>query len=349
MDKIKVGVLGATGAVGQRFIQLLDGHPWFEMAALAASDRSAGRPYGEACRWLLSTPMPEAVRDMTVLPCEPGFEASLVFSALPGDLAGPVEKAFAQAGYAVSSNTSTHRMEPDVPLLIPEVNPDHLALIDVQRRDRGGTGFIVTNPNCSTIAMVLALKPLHDAFGLEKVMVVTMQAISGAGYPGVPSLDILDNVIPYIGGEEGKMETESLKLLGALAGDRVENADFVVSAQCNRVHVLDGHLEAVSVKLGKETTVDDVMAAFESFRAEPQTLGLPSAPARPVVVRRENDRPQPRRDRDVEQGMASVVGRVRRCPILDFKFLVLGHNTVRGAAGCAILNAELLRVKGYLD
>jgi len=349
VNKIKVGVLGATGAVGQRFIQLLQDHPWFEITALAASDRSAGRPYEEACRWTLNTPMPQSVRNMTVLPCERGFEARLVFSALPGDQAGPVEKAFAQAGYIVSSNTSTHRMEQDVPLLIPEVNPDHLGLIDVQRGNRGYPGFIVTNPNCSTIALVLALKPLHDAFGLRKVMVTTMQALSGAGYPGVPALDILDNVIPYIGGEEAKMERESLKLLGTFIGERVRNADLTISAQCNRVHVQDGHLEAVSVELEKETTVDAVIAAFEEFRAEPQELRLPSAPTRPVVVRYENDRPQPRRDRDTEGGMASVVGRVRPCPILDYKFIVLGHNTIRGAAGCAILNAELLKVKGLLE
>jgi len=348
-EKIKVGVLGATGAVGQRFIQMLENHPWFTVTAVAASDRSVGKPYGKAARWLLSSPMPATVRDMIVQPCEPGFDARLVFSALPGSLAGSVENAFAQAGYAVSSNSSTHRMEPDVPLLIPEVNPDHLRLVDVQRRKRRGTGFIVTNPNCSTIALVLALKPLHDAFGLEKVMVTTMQAISGAGYPGVASLDILDNVIPFIGGEERKMETEPLKLMGTFEDDRIVQADIAISAQCNRVHVLDGHLEAVSVKLKQSVTTDDLIDAFESFRAEPQELRLPSAPVHPVVVRREDDRPQPRRDRDTEGGMASVVGRVRRCPILDYKFVVLGHNTIRGAAGCAILNAELLKVKGYLD
>ncbi len=349
MNKIKVGVLGATGAVGQRFVQLLEGHPWFEISALAASGRSAGKPYGEACRWLLSTPMPAAVQNMTVQPCEPELDAGLVFSALPGDQARTVEKSFAQAGYVVSSNTSTHRMEPDVPLLIPEVNPEHLALIELQRRNRGSAGFIVTNPNCSTIALVLALKPLHDAFGLDKVMVTTMQAISGAGYPGVSSLDILDNVIPYIGGEEAKMESEPLKLLGTWTGDGVQNADFAISAQCNRVHVLDGHLEAVSIALREKVTVDDLIAAFEQFRAEPQELGLPSAPAHPVVVHRGVDRPQPRRDRDIEGGMASIVGRIRPCPILDYKFVVLGHNTIRGAAGCAILNAELLKVKGYLN
>jgi len=349
VNKIKVGVLGATGAVGQRFVQLLEGHPWFEISALAASGRSAGKPYGEACRWLLSTPMPAAVQNMTVQPCEPELDAGLVFSALPGDQARTVEKSFAQAGYVVSSNTSTHRMEPDVPLLIPEVNPEHLALIELQRRNRGSAGFIVTNPNCSTIALVLALKPLHDAFGLDKVMVTTMQAISGAGYPGVSSLDILDNVIPYIGGEEAKMESEPLKLLGTWTGDGVQNADFAISAQCNRVHVLDGHLEAVSIALREKVTVDDLIAAFEQFRAEPQELGLPSAPAHPVVVHRGVDRPQPRRDRDIEGGMASIVGRIRPCPILDYKFVVLGHNTIRGAAGCAILNAELLKVKGYLN
>ena len=349
MDKVKVGVLGATGAVGQRFVQLLEGHPWFEISALAASDRSAGKPYGEACRWLLRTPMPGAMRNMTVQPCEPELDAELVFSALPGDQARTVEPSFAQAGYMVSSNTATHRMEADVPLLIPEVNPDHLALIEVQRRNHGRTGFIVTNPNCSTIALALALKPLHDAFGLDKVMVTTMQAISGAGYPGVSALDILDNVIPYIGGEEAKMESEPLKLLGTLAGDHVQDADFAISTQCNRVHVLDGHLEAVSVAFRVPATADDVAAALAKFRAEPQELGLPSAPAHPVVVHRGIDRPQPRRDRDIEGGMASVVGRIRPCPILDYKFVVLGHNTIRGAAGCAILNAELLKVKGYLN
>jgi len=257
--RINVGVLGATGAVGQRFVQLLENHPWFTITAVAASDRSMGKPYREACRWLLGTPMPASVRDMIVQPCEPGFDASLVFSALPGDLARSVEKAFAHAGYTVSSNTSTHRMEPDVPLLIPEVNPDHLRLLNVQRRNRGSTGFIVTNPNCSTIALVLALKPLHDAFGLEKVIVTTMQAISGAGYPGVASLDILDNVIPFIGGEERKMETEPLKLLGTFQDDRIAEADFAISAQCNRVHVLDGHLEAVSVELKDRATADDLI------------------------------------------------------------------------------------------
>ncbi|MFQ6058172.1 MAG: aspartate-semialdehyde dehydrogenase [Anaerolineae bacterium] len=347
--KIRVGVLGATGMVGQRFVQLLKDHPWFEVTALAASDVSVGKPYGEACRWRVSADMPEAVRDTVVQPCQPGLDCQLVFSALPGDVAGPVEEDFAAAGYAVSSNASAHRMEPDIPLLIPEVNPTHLALIPHQQRHRGWErGFIITNPNCSTIHLTLALKPLQDRFGLRRVMVVTMQALSGAGYPGIPSLDVLDNVVPYIGGEEGKLESEPLKLLGRFDGQRIVPADMGISAQCNRVSTLDGHLECVSVELAEEASLEEVTKALADFRGQPQELGLPSAPAHPIVVREEIDRPQPRFDRYLEGGMASVVGRLRRCPILDYKFLILGHNTIRGAAGAAILNAELLMAKGYL-
>lgn len=347
--KIRVGVLGATGMVGQRFVQLLEDHPWFEVTALAASDVSVGKPYGEACRWRVSADMPEAVRDTVVQPCQPGLDCQLVFSALPGDVAGPVEEDFAAAGYAVSSNASAHRMEPDIPLLIPEVNPTHLALIPHQQRHRGWErGFIITNPNCSTIHLTLALKPLQDRFGLRRVMVVTMQALSGAGYPGIPSLDVLDNVVPYIGGEEGKLESEPLKLLGRFDGQRIVPADMGISAQCNRVSTLDGHLECVSVELAEEASLEEVTKALADFRGQPQELGLPSAPAHPIVVREEVDRPQPRFDRYLEGGMASVVGRLRRCPILDYKFLILGHNTIRGAAGAAILNAELLMAKGYL-
>lgn len=346
---IKVGILGATGMVGQRFVELLDGHPWFEVTALAASDQSAGKPYAEACQWIVSPDMPEAVREMTVQPCQPELDCELVFSSLPASVAGEIEEAFAAAGTIVSSNARNHRMAPDVPLLIPEVNPAHLGLIPRQQRERGwDRGFIITNPNCSTIHLVLALKPLQDHFGLRRVAVVTMQALSGAGYPGVPSLAILDNVVPYIGGEEPKVETEPLKLLGHFDGRRIIDADFTVSAQCNRVSTFDGHVECVSVELEREATLEEVAEALAGFRAEPQELGLPSAPEHPIVLRPEIDRPQPRLDRDLEKGMASVVGRLRPCPILGYKFVVLGHNTIRGAAGAAILNAELLVAKGYL-
>ena len=296
--------------------------------------------------------MPAAMREMQVRPCEPDAmsDCELIFSALPGDVAGPIEEAFAAAGYFVSSNASSHRMTPDVPLLVPEVNPDHLALIDVQRRRRGWQrGFIVTNPNCTVNALVLALKPLHDRFGLKTVMVATMQALSGAGYPGVPSLDSLDNVIPYIAGEEPKVEREPLKLLGRLEGDEVKEATFTISAQCHRVATRDGHLESVALAFERPATVDEVKDALRQFSGLPQELGLPSAPQPVIVVREEPDRPQPRLDRDAGGGMAVVVGRVRPCPVLDVKFTLLGHNTVRGAAGAAILNAELLAKQGYLE
>ncbi|MFN8499565.1 MAG: aspartate-semialdehyde dehydrogenase [Anaerolineae bacterium] len=349
MARIKCGVLGATGAVGQRFIQLLANHPWFEVTVVAASDNSVGKTYAQAARWHVSADMPEAVRDLLVVPTEPGMECDVVFSALPGDMAGPVEIAFADAGYVVSTNASAHRMAPDVPLLIPEVNAEHLDLIPVQRKKRGwDRGFIVANPNCSTIHLTLALKPLHERFGLSKLIVSTMQAVSGAGYPGVPSLDIIDNVIPFIGGEEPKMETEPLKLLGAYADGAVTPADIRISAHCNRVAVRDGHTETVSVELRNKASLEEFVAAFAQFRAEPQKLNLPSAPAQPIIVRSEANRPQPMLDRDVQAGMASVVGRVRPDPVLDYKFVVLGHNTIRGAAGGAILNAELLVAKGYL-
>jgi len=340
--------------VGQRFVQLLQSHPWFEITALAASTASAGRPYGEACRWKVSAEMPPTVRDMTVEECAPGLDCDLVFSALPGEVADPIEKDLAAAGYFVSSNAKNHRLDPDVPLLIPEVNPDHIQIIEHQRRQRGwGRGFIVTSPNCSVTQLVLALKPLQDGFGLSTVMVTTMQAISGAGYPGLPSWDILGNVIPHIGGEEEKVETEPLKLLGHLEGHGFQPAPITISAQCNRVTTVEGHLETVSVRLARKAattnpTVDDVVEALRSFTALPQDLDLPSAPRQPIVVREEVDRPQPRYDRDEEGGMAVVIGRVRECPVLDYKFVVLGHNTVRGAAGGSILNAELLMAKGYL-
>jgi aspartate-semialdehyde dehydrogenase len=347
MRRIKVGILGATGAVGQRFVQLLDGHPSFEVSALAASDASAGKRYADAVRWKLSADIPAYARDMRVQECQPPLDCDLVFSGLPAEVAGKVEEDFAAAGYIVSSNARNHRFDADVPLLVPEVNPGHLDMLPTQRRLRGyGRGCIVTNPNCSTIHLVLALKPLHDAFGLSKVMVTTMQALSGAGYPGVPSLDIIDNVVPFISGEEEKVETEPLKILGDLAGSDFRPAAFAISAHCNRVATIDAHLECVSVAFERQASLDDVRQALAAFRSLPQELNLPSAPAHPVIVRSEPDRPQPRMDRDSEKGMATVVGRLRPCKVLDYRFALLGHNTIRGAAGAAILNAELMLARG---
>ncbi len=347
--KIPVAILGATGNVGQRFAQLLDHHPWFEVAELVASERSAGRTYAEATDWRLGARMPESVAGMTVLDYHAEIQSPVVFSGLPGEVAGEIEQRLASKGHAVLSNTSTHRMEPDVPLLIPEVNPAHAAAVAQQKDTRGWSGFIATNPNCSTIHLVLALKPLQDAFGIEAVLVTTLQAVSGAGYPGVPSLDMIDNVVPYIGGEEEKIETESQKLLGGYdAESGFIPASFALSAHCNRVPVRDGHTECASVRLGGSPSPDEVIAAFEGFRGRPQELGLPSAPPHPVIVRRENNRPQPVFDRDDANGMATIVGRVRPCPILGTKFVLLGHNTVRGAAGASILNAELFKVEGLL-
>lgn len=342
MYKIAVGILGATGTVGQRFIQLLADHPWFKVTAVAASGRSAGKRYAEACRWLLPVPMPDAVRDLVVAPIEPGLDCQMVFSALPSDVAGPVEERFAEGGYGVCTNAAPHRLDPDVPLMIPEVNADHVKLIDVQRRQRGWSGYIAASANCTTTQLALALKPLHDAFGLRKLSVVTLQAVSGAGYPGVPALDILGNIIPHIGGEEQKVERESLKLLSTLNGETLVEAPFVVSAQCNRVPVRDGHTECVSVEFERTPGVREVVSCLEEFRATPKIASLPSSPSQPIVVHHASDRPQPLRDSDLGNGMSVSVGRVRPCPIFDVKFVVLGHNTLRGAAGGAIHNAELL-------
>jgi aspartate-semialdehyde dehydrogenase len=348
--KMAVGVLGATGAVGQRFVELLDGHPWFEVVELVASDRSAGRAYGEAVNWKISAGPPAAVSGLVLKGLEDRLESRVLFSALPAEVAGPVEERLAAAGHAVFSNARNHRMDPDVPLMIPEVNPDHAAMIHHQRRRRGWQrGLLVTNPNCSTIHLTLALKPLCDHFGLRAVLVTTMQALSGAGYPGVASLDALDNLVPYIGMEEEKMASEPLKLLGGLRDDRFVDADVAISATCTRVAVRDGHTESVAVALRRPAALEEVAAALAGFRARPQALGLPSAPARPVVVMSQPDRPQPVLDRLVERGMATVVGRLRPCPVLDYKFVLLGHNTIRGAAGASILNAELLKVEGYLE
>ncbi|HEU4402729.1 MAG TPA: aspartate-semialdehyde dehydrogenase [Candidatus Polarisedimenticolia bacterium] len=342
--RIPVAILGATGAVGQRFVSLLDGHPWFRVTALAASERSAGKPYGEVVRWFLDRPMPGWARDLEVVECRPGLEARVAFSGLDSSVAGEIEEAFAAAGHAVVSNSRNHRMVADVPLLVPEVNADHLDLIAAQRRRRKGDGFIVTNPNCSTVGLVMAAAPIDREFGITRLMTATLQAISGAGYPGVPSVDILDNVIPHIGGEEEKMETETLKILGSAS----KPAAFVVSAQCHRVQVSDGHTLAVSLATRDRISPEAATRAWRSFRSPLAALGLPSLPEKPVEVRDEPDRPQPRFDRMAGKGMTVTVGRVRRCPVLDLKFTALVHNTIRGAAGVAILNAELLRAKGYL-
>jgi aspartate-semialdehyde dehydrogenase len=347
-DKLSVGILGATGIVGQRFIQMLERHPWFEVSWLAASDRSEGRPYAEAARWRLKTAIPAAVANMMVSPANPVGAPKIIFAALDASIARELEPQFAAAGCAVVSNSSALRMQPDVPLVIPEVNGDHIRMIEKQCWRTNSGGYVVTNPNCSAIGLVLALAPLHRAFILESVMAVTMQAVSGAGYPGVASLDILGNVIPYIAKEEEKMEEETQKLLGVLNGARFEPAPFAMSAQCNRVAVEDGHMESVSVRLKKKASSEEIIAAWNDFRAEPQQLRLPSAPDRPVVYMNAPDRPQPRFDIDLGAGMTTAVGRLRKCNVLDWKFTVLSHNTIRGAAGAALLNAELLKAKGYL-
>jgi aspartate-semialdehyde dehydrogenase len=351
-NRLPIGILGATGMVGQRFIQLLENHPWFEVAWLAASDRSSGKPYGEAAKWRLDTPLPERVARMTVQPAEPSGAPRIVFAALDAAIAREMEPAFANAGCAVVSNSSAYRMAPNVPLVIPEINAEHLHLIEEQPSRADSGGYMVTNPNCSTIGLVLALKPIEARFGIEKIFVTTMQAVSGAGYPGVPSMDILGNVVPYIGSEEEKMEAETLKLLGKLDGHSVVPLDAIVSAQCNRVPVEDGHTESVSIKLGnklgRSVKHEDLLAAWAEFKPL-AGQGLPTAPDQPVEWAPQNDRPQPRLDRNRGNGMAVTVGRLRPCPILDWKFTVLSHNTIRGAAGAAILNAELLASLGKLE
>lgn len=346
-NRIPVAVLGATGSVGQRFVQLLADHPWFELSEVVASDRSAGQTYAEAADWRLSADMPAAAGKLEVKDYGAKLSSPVVFSALPGEVAEEIEQRMAREGRALFSNTSFHRMTPDVPLLIPEVNPEHAAAIKVQQQNRGWSGFIVTNPNCSAIHLVLALKPLHDAFGIDALAVTTMQAVSGAGYPGVPSLDMIDNVVPFISTEEEKMTEETKKLLGGFDG-AFQPADLVMTAHCNRVPVRDGHTECVSIRFRESATPDQAAAAMANFRARPQELDLPSAPARPIIVRSERNRPQPNLDRDAEKGMATTVGRVRECPLLGTKFVLLGHNTIRGAAGASILNAELFKVEGLL-
>jgi aspartate-semialdehyde dehydrogenase len=346
--KWRAGVLGATGLVGQRIVKLLSKHPWFELTEVAASERSSGKRYFEAVRWHLDGPIPEEARDLIVKGLEPTLDCDFLFSALDSSVAGGAEEDFARAGYPVVSNSRNHRMDAYVPLLIPEVNAAHLQAIPVQQKKCGyDRGFILTNPNCSTAGLVLVLKPLADAFGLEKVFVVTLQAVSGAGYPGVATMDIQGNVIPFISGEEEKMETEPQKLLGKWDGSRFVDAGVGLTAHCNRVQVLDGHLECVSIGLKKIASLREVQEALRTFEVDVELAALPSALRHPIIVLDEENRPQPRRDVDAGGGMAAVVGRVRECPLLDVKLTLLSHNLVRGAAGAAVMNAELLAARGF--
>lgn len=342
--KIPVAVLGATGSVGQRFVELLLNHPWFEVAELAASDRSAGKKYAEATNWVMQTPLPEKYANMIVKKCEPNLEAKIAFSGLDANVAGEIETAFAEAGYYVISNARNHRFDADVPLMIPEINYNHLDVVKFQDY-KGG---IVTNPNCSTIGLAIALKPLYDNFGLEAVNVVTMQAVSGAGYPGLPSLDIIDNVVPFIGGEEAKMESEPRKIFGSVVNNRFVDSDFKISAQCNRVGVIDGHTECVQVKLKSKASKEEIIKVWKEFRSLPQELKLPFAPNPVIHYFTEDKYPQPRVHRNLGNGMAVAVGRLREDSLFDYKFVVLSHNTIRGAAGGTILIAELMKAQGII-
>jgi len=337
--KIPIGILGATGSVGQQFIHLLKDHPWFEITALAASERSAGKKYKETVNWFLSSPMPENIGNMEISTCEPVLPCQIVFSGLDSSVAGDIETDFARAGYIVISNARNHRFDEDVPLVIPEVNADHLDLI---KRQKYGKGCIVTNPNCSTIGLTLSLKPLFDTFGIESLHVVTFQALSGAGYPGVSSLDIIDNVIPYISGEEEKIQKETKKILGTLVDNHIQPASIKVSAQCNRVAVIDGHLECVSIKLKEKASEADIIEAWMNFTARPQELSLPMAPLKPIHYFTEPAYPQPKLHRNLDKSMAVSIGRLQKCPVLDYKFVLLSHNTIRGAAGTAILIGEMM-------
>ncbi len=346
--RIEVGILGATGMVGQHFIKFLQGHPWFDLKWLGASDRSAGKRYRDAMSWHLAGAVPASIADLTVQDCKPGNAPRLLFSAMDASVATEIEQAFAQAGHIVVSNSKNHRMDRDVPLLVPEINPDHLKLVPGQQRARGWKGQIVTNPNCSTVALTMGLAPLKP-FGITRVVATTLQAISGAGYPGVASMDIVGNVIPFIGGEEEKMQQETQKILGVFRGDHIEPLAARVSAHCNRVAVVDGHTVTVSVELSAKPAISELHAAYESYTSVPQQRNLPSAPPRPVIYMHEGNRPQPRKDAERERGMAAFVGRLRPCPVLDYKFVVLAHNTIRGAAGAEVLNAELMHSEGMLD
>jgi len=349
--KLRVGILGATGTVGQRFIQMLERHPQFEVTAVAASERSENKAYAEACSWHLPGEMPQFVKPLRVQAPQPPLDCDVIFSSLPAEMAQAVEEDFARAGYPVISNSSSWRMSADVPLLIPEVNHDHLRLLEAQRASRAFAkgGFIVTNPNCSTVMLAMALAPLHARFGVSAAVATTMQALSGAGYPGVASLDATDNVLPFIANEEEKIERETLKILGRMNGTRIDHAAFPVSAQCHRVNVSDGHMAAVRVKLARSATLQEVRDALASYTSLPQELHLHTAPERPVIVRDEPDRPQPRLDRYAGGGMSVTIGRIMPDRVLDYRFVALSHNTIRGAAGAAILNAELLAAKGYFD
>lgn len=348
MKQIEVGILGGTGMVGQHFIRFLEGHPWFKLTWLGASDRSAGKKLRDATAWKLDGEAPASAADIVVSDSKPGNAPRLVFSAMDASVATDIERAFAEAGHVVVSNSKNHRMEADVPLIVPEINACHLSMLKAQQQNRGWKGMIVTNPNCSTVVLTMALAPLAQ-FGIEMVIATTMQAISGAGYPGVPSMDILANVIPHIGGEEEKMQQETQKILGSLKDGQFVSLGARVSAHCNRVPVLDGHTMAISVEFTKKPLVEDALHAIENFRGVPQERKLPSAPERPVVYLPQQDRPQPRRDAASERGMVAYVGRVRECPVLDLKFVACGHNTVRGAAGAAVLNAELMASEGLLS
>ena len=348
-QKISVAVLGATGAVGQSFVRLLANHPWFTLVGIAASERSAGKPYAEATRWLGTEPMPDRIASMTVMACDPKqVDAALVFSALDSSVATEVEAAFAGAGRFVLSNAKNYRMHPDVPLVIAEVNPDHLCILESQQRRRKWKGGIITNGNCVAIVATLPLAPIHQRFGISKLFISTMQALSGAGYPGVPSLDILGNVIPYIGDEEPKIEMELQKFLGSAVGDAIQSAPFTVSAHANRVAVEHGHTVCMSIALESKGKAADVAACIEEWRGAPAARGLPSAPERPLVVAKNPDRPQPRLDVNAGGGMTVTVGRVRPDPLFDVKLVAMGHNIVRGAAGASVLNAELLVTSGLL-
>ncbi|MBN2570949.1 MAG: aspartate-semialdehyde dehydrogenase [Ignavibacteriales bacterium] len=343
-EKISVGILGATGSVGQKFIELLSNHPWFEISEIAASDKSAGKKYKDATTWNMTNLLPNRIAEMIVKSCLPNLNSKIIFSALDSSVAGKIEENFAKNGYIVISNSKNHRFDKDVPLIIPEVNSEHLELI---RSQNFGEGAIVTNPNCSTIGLAIALKPIHDNFGLEQVNVITMQAISGAGYPGIPSMDIQDNVIPYISGEEEKMQLEPLKILGEIYEDGIKDTDIQISAQCNRVPVIDGHLECVQMKLKKKCTKEDIIKVWREFKGEPQKLNLPFAPEKPIYYFEEERFPQPKLHRNVDKGMAVSIGRLRECSLFDFKFVIISHNTIRGAAGGTILIAELMKAKGY--
>lgn len=344
--KIPVAILGATGIVGQKFIELLLDHPWFEIAALAASERSQGKKYGESIQWMMEKPLPQKIAQMELQACTPTFSCPIAFSGLGALVAREIEKDFAESGYLVISNARNHRMDCDVPLVIPAVNGSHIELVKSQCF---GKGMIVTNPNCSVIGLATALKPLVDAWEIEKAHVVTLQAISGAGYPGVPSFDILDNVIPYIAGEEEKLETEPLKILGTLSENCITPYQMHISAQCNRVAVMDGHMQCVSIKLRNTASAEEIIHAWENFSEPFQTLRLPSSPSSPIRYFTDERHPQPKLHRNINNGMTVSIGRLRKCPLLDWKFVLLSHNTILGAAGCAILNAELMLEKGYLS